>query len=227
MNIRLAGLFILSGIYSITTWAGGPGRALYLPDTQATGNGLSSPQVTRASTKSGTHDYTRSTAEYAIPDVVMADRSGRNVSLRKTIDYGGPVMVQFIFVSCSAVCPILSYSFSAAQSELDRISPDGYRLVSISIDPEEDRPEKLNEYASRFKAGSSWVFLTGNQGDVEKTLKAFDASYAANNKMSHKSLTFMRGNVGDKWTRLEGLLGKNSIIEEFKDMVSLSNQSKN
>ena len=196
MNIGFACLlFVLSGFYSVLACAGGLAQADAKP-------------------------YTRNIVEYAIPDVVMLDRSGQSTGLREAIDYGGPVMVQFIFVTCSTVCPMLSYSFSAAQSELDTLSGGVYRLISISIDPEEDRPEKLNEYAARFKAGNNWRFLTGKPADVGKILKAFDASYAGNNKMYHKPLTFMRRNAGDNWIRIEGLLGKKDMIEEYKNMFA-------
>ncbi len=220
----LAGLLV-SGFYNVNANAGDISQALALTEIQATDAGLSNRQVTQEGAKPAIADYTRNAAYYTIPDVLMVDSAGRDQILRETIDYGGPVMVQFIFASCSTVCPILSYSFSVAQPELDTISNGVYRLISISIDPEQDRPEKLHAYAERFKAGKNWYFLTGKQTDVEKILKAFDASYVGSNKMFHKSLTFMRGRAGEKWIRIEGLLSKKDIIAEYKNMPGLANPS--
>jgi protein SCO1/2 len=156
----------------------------------------------------------------------MIDRQGNEVALREIINYDGPVMVQFIFTTCSTICPVLSASFASAKRDLDTFVGDGYRLISISIDPEQDTPEQLNEYATRFKAGKNWYFLTGARADIISILKAFDATYAGNNKMYHKSLTFMRSEVDATWVRLEGLLSKNDIVREFKQLTNLSSRPK-
>ncbi len=227
MNIRFAFLLriVFSGFYCVNTNAGNLSQSIALSKIESTDNGLSNRQVTQEGEKPGIRDYTRNVADYTIPDVLMIDRVGRNTGLRETIDYGGPVMLQFIFATCSSICPILSSCLSVAQPELDRLTNGVYRLISISIDPEQDRPEILNAYAERFKAGKNWYFLTGKQADVENILKAFDASFAGNNKMFHNSLTFMRPRIGEKWTRIEGLLGKNNIIEEYKTMLGLTSPS--
>lgn len=227
MNIRFAFLLglLVSGFYCANTNADDLSLSIALSEIEAIDNELSNRQVTQEGEKPGIRDYTRNVTDYTIPDVLMIDRAGRNTGLRETIDYGGPVMLQFIFATCSSICPILSSSLSVAQPELDRLTNGVYRLVSISIDPEQDRPEALNAYAERFKAGKNWYFLTGKQADVENILKAFDASFVGNNKMFHKSLTFMRPRIGEKWIRIEGLLGKNNIIEEYKTMLGLTSPS--
>lgn len=220
LNIKFVSLFLfMLWSYSFTTSAG------EVPGAEAIENGPISQQASQERSKPGNHEYTRTLADYTIPDLEMSDRTGRTVGLRETINYDGPVMLQFIFATCSTVCPILSVCFSVAQPELDKISTGGYRLISISTDPEHDRPEALNEYALRFKAGNNWRFLTGKRGDVEEILKAFDAVYDGNNKMFHKSLTFMRPRASENWIRIEGLLGKNELIEEYKKMLASSSQS--
>jgi len=118
----------------------------------------------------------------------------------------------------------LSASFASVKRELDTFADGRYRLISISIDPEQDTPEQLNEYAERFKAGKNWYFLTGDRTDVANIQKAFDATYAGNNKMYHKSLTFMRSGVGANWIRIEGLLSKNDMVNEFKRLIGSTNR---
>ncbi len=180
-----------------------------------------SPAIANESAAPLVHEYSRTEAAYAVPKLQMMDKEGREVNLLETINYGGPVMLQFVFTTCSTICPILSASFSVVQPDLDAQFPGGYRLISVSIDPEEDRPEKLQEYAKRFKSGKNWYFLTGKQADVQSLLNAFDATFPANNKMSHKSLTFLRRGAGSNWIRLEGLLSKNNMLEEYKIMMGV------
>jgi protein SCO1/2 len=190
-----------------------------LSDSKPMESGNSIRQANDDSAKPSIHDYTRGEVLYNIPDAQMVDKEGNDVELRQLIDYGGPVMMQFIFATCSTICPVLSASFASAQPELDALAGGQYRLISISIDPEQDTPERLDMYAKRFKAGKNWHFLTGNRNDIVKILKAFDASYTGNNKMYHKSLTFMRSAPGANWLRIEGLLSKNEIVAEYKSLI--------
>ena len=48
-------------------------------------------------------------------------------------------------------------------------------LLSISIDPEYDRPDVLDAYAEQFQAGGKWTFLTGETNDIVNVLRSFDA----------------------------------------------------
>jgi protein SCO1 len=194
--------------------------------TNPTANIYSTAQTDGEGKNSSLYGYKNSQATYDIPSVQLLDKDSKNIDFRKLIDYGGPVMVQFVFATCSTVCPILSACFSSAQPELEKLSGGSYRLVSISIDPEQDTPERLTEYAQRFKAGKNWYFLTGSQGDIAAVLKAFSATYQSNNKMYHQSLTLMRPRKDSNWTRIEGLLGKQDFIMEYKKMSGLSSQVK-
>ncbi len=175
--------------------------------------------------KAPIHDYTRTEVVYNIPNLFLVDKEGHDMELRPLIDYGGPVLVQFIFSSCSTICPILSAAFSSAQPILDTVAGGVYRLISISIDPEQDTPKTLTEYAKRFKAGKHWYFLTGNRDNISQVLKAFDATYTGNNKMYHQSLTFIRAGIGAPWIRIEGLLGKKELVSEFKNTIDLAKPS--
>lgn len=219
-----AGLLLLSGEVSAT---GELMQGWSLSDPKPEEYENPARRFKENSTKSQAHDYSRSEASYTIPDLKMVDMEGNSIDLRQLIDYGGPVMIQFIFATCSTICPVLSASFASAQAELDRLAGGVYRLISISIDPEQDTPEKLNSYAKRFKAGKNWFFLTGDRDNVASLLKAFDASYAGNNKMYHKSLTLMRSGTGANWLRIEGLLSKNDVVTEYKKLIDLPNQSEN
>lgn len=188
---------------------------------------LIAPQLQNKSTRpnetASTPDakYTVRHESYTLPAVTLTDAHGKQVEFLPFLDAEGPVLVQFVFATCSTICPILSASFSSAQTELNQLSGGKHRLISISIDPEQDTPEQLRNYAQRFKAGDNWHFLTGNPAAVLQILKAFNATYTGNNKMFHKSLTFMRAEPGAAWRRIDGLLSKQELIHEYKQMLGL------
>jgi protein SCO1/2 len=153
--------------------------------------------------------YTRSVHKYAPPSVRLLDTTGRPVRFDALLDTPDPVVLQFIFTSCTTICPILTATLAAAQ---DQFGP-GVRLISISIDPENDTPARLAQYAARFRAHKDWIFLTGAQKDVTAVQRAFDAE--DNGKMNHRPVTFLRAAAIGRWVRLEGLTSTAELVGEY------------
>ena len=161
--------------------------------------------------------FTRTAASYDVPDVTLTDMNGARVPLASALAYDGPVFLQFIFTTCPTICPVMSSTLSSAQ---EKLGPDAarVRMISISIDPEQDTPERLRDYARKFKAGPQWVFLTGGLEQIVAVQKSFDAYRG--NKMRHEPLTFMRAARGKSWVRLDGLLSATQLIEEYRRLTS-------
>jgi protein SCO1/2 len=149
---------------------------------------------------------------YDIPDVTLINTEGEPVSLREELTLDRPVFVNFVFTSCSSFCPLLTATLAKVQTELlDR--KEAFRIVSISIDPEQDTPARLQAYAQRFHAQPEWHFLTGNAENMLAVLRAFDAYRGG--KMNHAALTLMRFPRDGGWTRFEGLINAETLVHEF------------
>jgi protein SCO1 len=157
--------------------------------------------------------YERSVANYSVPDVTLLNQDGETVSLRTLAASGKPVIMDFIFTTCTTVCPLLSAGLSNLRAELGERSPR-VQMISITIDPEQDRPEQLKEYGSRFDAGAGWTFLTGSREEIGRVLQAFDAIIV--DKMSHEPLYVLRGPNSDEWIRIRGLVGSGDLLKEFR-----------
>lgn len=157
--------------------------------------------------------YPRTVEYYKIPNVTLLNQDGKKIKLRSLLDSGKPVMIDFIYTTCTTVCPILSAGFSNLR---DRLGKDAgaVQLVSISIDPEHDRPEQMKQYLSRYNAGEGWDFLTGSKEDIALVLKALDASIV--DKMSHFPLYILRGPNSDEWVRIKGLIGQADLMNELR-----------
>lgn len=162
--------------------------------------------------------FTRTVEPYTPPDVTLLDMDGRKVALASALGREGAVMLQFIFTTCPAVCPVMSATFSAAQGRLGAAELKKVRMISVSVDPEQDTPPRLREYARKFKAGSQWLFLTGDPDDIATLRKSFDAY--SNNKMRHQPLTFLRAAPGKPWVRLDGLMSATQLLAEYKRLVA-------
>jgi cytochrome oxidase Cu insertion factor (SCO1/SenC/PrrC family) len=166
--------------------------------------------------------YARTVARYAVPDVSLVDRAGEPVSFGRLLAHDGPVVLQLVFTTCPAVCPLLTAQMAALPG---RLGTEAERLlrVSVSIDPDHDRPERLAAWARRFEAGAggaaegSWRVLTGDPAAVAAVRRAFDAAGA--DKSEHRPLTFVRGASGGPWVRLEGFPSAAELAAEVREAV--------
>ena len=155
---------------------------------------------------------TRTVVQYQTPSVQLVREDGKGVNLRSEIEDGRPVVLTFIYTSCTTVCPLISHTLSELQTRLgaDR---DRVHLISISIDPEQDTPARLRDYAAGFKAGPEWQHYTGTLAASQAAQRAFDAYRG--DKMSHTPATFVRTAPGEPWVRLDGFTTAEQLYAEL------------
>lgn len=160
--------------------------------------------------------YVRTLATYTVPDVKLLDANGAGVPLRNQLE-DKPVILNFIFTSCGAICPVMSATFSQVQAALGKDS-DAVRMVSISIDPEHDTPAALKSYAKKYSAGPQWQMLTGSLDNSIAVQRAFDVYRG--DKMGHGPVTFLRAKTGQSWVRLDGFASASTILREYRQLAS-------
>jgi protein SCO1 len=157
--------------------------------------------------------YTVASKTYDVPDMKLVDANGKEVDLANYLGGNEPVMLNFIFTTCTTLCPVMSGTFREVQGKLGA-SRKNVHLVSVSIDPENDTPAELSKYAARFKAGPQWTFLTGSAQQSVDMQKAFGVF--AGEKMNHTPVTFIKDKgAHDRWLRIDGLASADQIIKEY------------
>lgn len=157
--------------------------------------------------------YTTSILTIELPDVTLIDQDAQLVKLRDLIEGEEVVMVDFIFGTCTTICPVLSAGFSNLQRRMGS-GPGGPVLISFSIDPEHDTPEIMTTYLKRYRAQPGWSFLTGDRDDIDTIMHAFDAYVP--NKMSHQPVTFIKGTGPNQWVKIYGLVSTADLITELE-----------
>jgi protein SCO1/2 len=160
--------------------------------------------------------YTRTIEEYQIPDVTLLNQNGEEVHLKSYLDSDKLVAIDFIFGTCTTICPVLSVSFAHLQKNLGE-DLNRVRLVSISIDPDNDTPELMKEHLQKYGAMTGWDAFTGKREHIIQVLKAFDAYVA--NKMDHFPLTILRVPGEKQWVRLYGLLSASDLKREYEQLA--------
>jgi protein SCO1/2 len=104
---------------------------------------------------------------HTIPPFAFTSIDSIEVSHR---DVAGKIkIVDYFFTNCPTICPLLSSQLSRTQSILSKkiVSNEDVMILSHSVDPRRDTPEKLSEYAEIIGADTSnWKFLTGNKDEL-------------------------------------------------------------
>jgi protein SCO1/2 len=159
----------------------------------------------------------RSLAEYPLADQKLVRQDGKATALLAELNDGRPVYLNFIYTTCTTICPLSSQVFSLLQQKLgdDR---NRVHLMSVSIDPEQDTPARLAAYAERYHAGAGWTHYTSTLEASVAVQRAFNAYRG--DKMNHTPLTLYRAAPGQSWVRLDGFATADQLLAEFRPIVA-------
>jgi len=163
------------------------------------------------------HEAKRSVASITVPDIPLVRQDGRRVVLSEELNDGRPVVVNFIYTTCTSICPLSSQTFAQLQ-ELLGAARDRVHLVSISIDPEADTPSRLAEYARKYGAGQEWQHYTGTVQASLAAQHAFDVYRG--DKMSHTPVTLVRAAPGAAWVRFDGFAKAEDLLRELRATIA-------
>ena len=102
----------------------------------------------------GWSHYKVSQADYLIPDLDLIAMNDETVALAGALNHDQPVILRFIYASCTSTCPVLTATLAQAERQFTN-EPVIPRMVSVSIDPEYDTPERMRQYASSYKVSGT------------------------------------------------------------------------
>jgi protein SCO1/2 len=151
-------------------------------------------------------------AEVDLRDRTLVDQDGE--SLRFVSDVIGDriVVMDFVYTSCTTVCPVLSAVFGQMQARLGDRLGDDVALVSVSVDPTRDTPQRLKAYAERLGVQPGWVWLTGPKTTVDEVLDGVGA-YSPN-FADHPAMVLVGDGRTGEWKRFFGFPSPDRLMEQ-------------
>ena len=91
---------------------------------------------------------------------------------------GNPVLITMFYASCPHVCPMLISTIKLTESKLSADERTGLRVLTISIDPERDTPEKMRETMERHSVDSDrWSMVRSEPNDLRAIAGVFGVRY--------------------------------------------------
>ena len=155
-------------------------------------------------------------AEIDLRDRPLVTQHGEDVLFVTDVIGDNIVVMDFVYTTCTTICPVLSALFAQVQAKLGDEVGDGVRLVSMTVDPVRDTPQRLKAYSSQHRAGDGWFWLTGPKPVVEDVLTGVGA-YTTNFE-DHPSMVLIGDGRTGEWKRLFGFPNPDRIVRVVNEM---------
>ena len=150
-------------------------------------------------------------------DLKLVDQDGKTVDLYKDLMDGKIVVINSFFATCHGSCPILSAAMNNIEKTFGSETAKKLSLVSITVDPENDTPAKLKEYAKQLKAAPNWRFLTGTKAQVDAALGKLGMAVA--NREAHQNLIIVGNIPTGLWKKVLGIAKADDVIKAVRGVV--------
>ncbi len=148
----------------------------------------------------------------------LLDQDGRKVRFYTDVLKGKTVVVNAFFTTCTSVCPPMNRNMEKIQEALgERVGRDVF-LVSVSVDPVTDTPERLKAYAQRFHAGKGWTFLTGKKVNVDWAL--YKLGQYVEDKNDHTSVIIVGNEATGLWKKAFGLAKTSELLQIVESVAN-------
>jgi protein SCO1/2 len=151
-------------------------------------------------------------ADIDLRDRTLVDADGHERRFASDVIGDRIVVMDFVFTHCTNVCPILSAVMSQVQEMLGERAGREVILVSVTVDPVRDTPQRLKAYAAKHGGGKGWVWLTGAKTTVEDVLIGVGA-YSVNFE-DHPSMVLVGDGRSGKWSRFFGFPSPKRIVDQ-------------
>ena len=186
------------------------------PDAQAKKDEAIVPMPDQSSSQKAGETLT----SLKIPDTIVYDQDGRKLNFYTDLVKGKTVAINFIFTTCTTICPPMTATFRRVQQSLEESAggSDNIQFISISVDPTTDVPERLKSFAAKFKVGPNWKFITGSKPEIDELLRALGGFVPEKN--DHTPLVLIGNDTAKFWTRAYGLAPASQLVSLVKEAAS-------
>jgi protein SCO1/2 len=149
-----------------------------------------------------------------VPDVEVMDETGRRLHFYSDLVRGRTVAINFIFTTCTTICPPMGATFARVQSLAAERAGRDVQLISVSVDPVTDTPERLKAWGAKFKARPGWTFVTGQLPQINELLKALGGF--SGRREDHSPVVLIGNDATGTWTRANGLASPAKLLEAIE-----------
>lgn len=218
MTARSTSLLRALLLAAAVAWSAAPALAQHEHHATA-GDAKTDPHAAhRAMMAAGAGTEAEAVSGLAIPDVPVLTQDGEERRFYSDLVAGKVVAMNFVFTTCTTICPPMGAIFGQLEKRLgDRLGRD-VQLISVSVDPATDTPERLSAWAARFGRTPGWTLVTGDKPTVDallKSLQVFTPDFE-----DHAPIVLLGNDARDEWTRAYGLAPPERLAEILDELTA-------
>jgi cytochrome oxidase Cu insertion factor (SCO1/SenC/PrrC family) len=152
-----------------------------------------------------------------VPDLEVVDQNGHHLRFSSDVLKDRTAVINTFFTNCAAICPITQETFSKLAKSLSSRLGHDLVLISISVDPEHDTPERMKIWGQKFNVGKGWLLLSGNKAQTEELLKSLRLFAPGNQR--HQTAVLI-GNRNTGWIRASGFASEQKLQKLVDDFAT-------
>ncbi len=126
------------------------------------------------------------------------------------------VVLDNIYTNCTTICPILTAIMVNVHHKIGVRAGNEVSLVSLSVDPATDTPQRLKAYARRHKA--VWNLWTGPKASMDQVLKGL--GIYTPDFIDHPSSILVGDGESGEWTRYYGFASPEQIVKRVDELLA-------
>ena len=151
------------------------------------------------------------------PNVPVIDQNGRTLHFYDDVIKGKIVVISFIYTSCQDLCPLNTARMAQLYDKLDGAVGRDLFFISLTVDPENDTPERMKAFADAFDVGPGWLFLTGKVADIRAiNYKLGDRSDRS--LSDHRNEIVLGNDAISDWQRASAFGDLGSVAQSIRQM---------
>jgi len=160
----------------------------------------------------------QSPAQKYFSDIELTNQDGQKMRLYSDLLKGRVVVIHSFFSTCQTACLPLIQNMSKLQDMLgDKVGKDVY-LISISVDPTMDTPQRLKDFATKKGAKPGWFFLSGEKANVDFALKKF--GQYVEQKQDHQTIMIIGNEPTGLWKKAFGLAKPEELFAVVESVLN-------
>jgi protein SCO1 len=157
-------------------------------------------------------------AQKYFSDVVLVNQNGQQMRFYSDLLKGKVVVISSFMATCASACPLKNRNIEKLQEAAgDRLGKD-VLILSISVDPVTDTPERLKEYAKTYHAKPGWHFLTGKKENVDWAL--YKIGQYVPEKEQHFNVLVIGNEATGLWKKAFALAAGDELISVFASVLN-------
>jgi len=150
------------------------------------------------------------------PNLPVVNQNGETLKFYDDLIKDKIVIVMFIYTSCTDICPLTTARMTLIEDRLGPAIGRDIFIVSMTVDPEVDTPEKLKAYSKSFATGPGWTFVTGKPEDI----RAINYRLGERSKIlsDHRNEIVLGNDVTGEWQRDNVMGDLDRVVTTIREM---------